>query len=158
MVVVEDVLHDRAAQADAAGVALATEGGGLPTLVRADERWLSRALDCLVANAVKFTPAGGRALVRVGSTADEVWVEVADTGPGIPEDEREQVFRRLYRGRAAVSGEVAGAGLGLAIARSVVEASGGTLVVVPHRDGEPGATLRMTLPGIDVRDDEVRLP
>lgn len=156
MVVVEDVLHERAAQAGAKGVDLTSRAEGLPVLVRADERWLSRALDCLVANAVKFAPAGGEVLVSVGSSAESVWVEVADTGPGIPADEQEQVFRRLYRGRAAVRDEIPGTGLGLAIARSVVEACDGTLAVVPTGEGESGARLRMTLPALQV-DDEVRL-
>jgi len=156
MVVVENVVHDHAPAARAAGVSLTCDATGLPILVRADERWLGRAVDCLVSNAVKFTPSGGHVEIAAGWRAGEVWLEVADTGPGIPEHERERVFGRLSRGSTAIVEEVQGAGLGLAIARSVVESSGGTLVVVPPGPGEPGARLRMTLPDLDA-DDEVRL-
>lgn len=149
MVVVENVVHDFGPAARAAGVSLTSDASGLPILVRADERWLGRAVDCLVSNAVKFTPAGGHVGVAAGLSAGEVWLEVSDSGPGIPEEERERIFGRLSRGSAAIAGEVPGAGLGLAIARAVVEASGGTLTVVPTPLGAPGARLRMTLPGLD---------
>ncbi|WP_243058251.1 PAS domain-containing sensor histidine kinase [Nocardioides sp. SR21] len=145
-VVIENVVHEYRAAAVAVGVDLLAETSDVPILVRADEHWLTRAIDPLVANAVKFTPRGGRAVITAGWTPGEVWLEVADTGPGIPEEEWEQVFDRLHRGAAAVEAEVPGAGLGLAIARSVVHASGGTLAVVPSREG---ARLRMTLPGMD---------
>jgi two-component system, LuxR family, sensor kinase FixL len=148
-VVVENAVHDHGPSARAAGLDLTTDANGLPLLVRADERWLGRAVDCLVSNAVKFTPRGGVVAISAGWGDGTVWLEVTDTGPGIAEEERERVFGRLSRGSAAVRGEVPGAGLGLAIARSVVEASGGTLVVVPPMPGETGARLRMTLPGLD---------
>lgn len=146
MVVVENAVHEYQPAAVAAGVELVAESSEVPIMVRAEEHWLARAVDPLVANAVKFTPAGGCVVVSAGWAPGEVWLEVADTGPGIPEEEREQVFERLHRGAAAVEGEVQGAGLGLAIARSVVQASGGTLAVVPSAQG---ARLRMTLPGMD---------
>lgn len=145
-VVIENVVHEHRAAAVAAGVDLRADATDVPILVRADEHWLARAIDPLVANAVKFTPRGGRAEITAGWGPGEAWLEVTDTGPGIPETEWEQVFDRLHRGAAAVEGEVQGAGLGLAIARSVVQASGGTLAVVPSNEG---ARLRMTLPGVD---------
>jgi len=156
MVVLENAVHEYAPVAAAAGVTLTADASGLPILVRADERWLGRAVDCLVSNAVKFTPDGGRVEVAAGCGPGTAWLEVSDTGPGIPEEERERIFGRLSRGSAAIADQVPGAGLGLAIARSVVEASGGTLVVVPPREGEAGARLRLTLPSLD-GIDEVRL-
>ncbi|MBA2956595.1 PAS domain S-box protein [Nocardioides sp. MAH-18] len=150
MVVVENVVHDYGPAARTAGLTLVADATGLPILVRADERWLNRAVDCLVANAVKFTPAGGTVEVSAGWASGGAWLEVADTGPGIPQEERERIFGRLSRGAAAIAGEVPGAGLGLPIARSVVESCGGQLVVVPPEPGEVGARLRMTLPGLDL--------
>lgn len=149
MVVVENAVHDFGPAARAAGLSLTADVSGLPILVRADERWLGRAVDCLVANAVKFTPEGGAIEISAGWGGGTVWLEVVDTGPGIPEEERERIFGRLSRGSAAIANEVPGAGLGLAIARSVVESSGGTLAAVPPEPGRAGARLRMTLPGLD---------
>jgi signal transduction histidine kinase len=70
-----------------------------------------------------------------------ILVEVADRGPGVPEDEREHIFERFHRGRAA--GTEHGFGLGLAIGRELAERMGGTLVLA---DAGPGARFRLTLP------------
>jgi signal transduction histidine kinase len=78
----------------------------------------------LVDNALRYTPAGGRVQVRVARDGDRARVEVADTGPGIPAEERERVFDRFYRGRNAPAG---GSGLGLAIVRQVATLHGGEI-------------------------------
>ena len=77
---------------------------------------LRTLLDNLVANAVRYTPAGGRVDVRCGVDEQDVWLEVQDNGPGIPLQERERVFDRFYRraGQAA-----SGSGLGLAIVQAI---------------------------------------
>lgn len=80
----------------------------------------------LVDNALRYTPPGGSVEVRVGPDGDQALVEVADSGPGIPEEERERVFDRFYRGRQAPSG---GSGLGLAIVRQVVTLHGGSITL-----------------------------
>ena len=80
----------------------------------------------LVDNALRYTPAGGSVKVRVWPDGDEARVEVADTGPGIPEEERERVFDRFYRGRSAPAG---GSGLGLAIVKQVATLHGGSIVL-----------------------------
>jgi PAS domain S-box-containing protein len=143
LVVVENTVHTYLPRATAAGLELRSDHSALPVLVRADEGWLGRAVDCLVSNALKFTPPGGAVHVGAGEDDGLAWLEVSDTGPGIELDESEHVFRRLYRGRAAVAAEKPGAGIGLAIARSVVESCGGTLVVIAD---PAGARLRITLP------------
>ena len=71
------------------------------------------------------------------------------TRPASRRAEQERFFARLQRGSTAILAEAPGAGLGPAFARSVVEASGGALVVVPTPPGESGARLRLTLPGLD---------
>ena len=91
---------------------------------------IMRVLDNLLANALRHTPAGGR--VSVGA-ADEgpgmVAFEVADTGEGIAPDDLPRVFERFYRGEKSRSRASGGAGLGLAIARGIVEAHGGSIAV-----------------------------
>jgi two-component system sensor histidine kinase MprB len=110
---------------------------GTPTLVHGDPDALERAVANLVDNAVKWSPPGG----RIGITVDAGVVEVADTGPGIPDGDRAFVFDRFYRSPAARS--YPGSGLGLAIVRQVAGAHGGTAEALPR---EGGALLRLTLP------------
>ena len=117
--------------------------GSLDMGVRADPQKLRQALDNLVANALKFTPRGGRVTVRVSREGEAVVFEISDTGPGIPAAERDTIFDRYKqgaRGRAA-----GGAGLGLAIARGIAEAHHGTIAVATGDAG--GAAFRMVLPG-----------
>lgn len=100
----------------------------------------------LVSNALRHTPAGGRVVLRVGADDGGASFTVTDTGPGIPEDERDLVFRKYYRG----SSEAPGTGLGLAIARETVLLHGGRIRLL----GDPvegGASFRVTLP-FDSRD------
>lgn len=123
-------------------VALAFDGT-LDLEVRADPQKLRQALDNLVANALKFTPRGGRVRVKVWREEGRPIFEIADTGPGIAAAERETIFDRYQqgtRGRAA-----GGAGLGLAIARGIAEAHHGTIDVTTSDLG--GAAFRIVLPG-----------
>ena len=121
--------------------------GLLDQVVKIDPQKLRQAIDNLVANALKFTPRGGRVRMRVARDRDNngtsfVIFEVADTGPGIPVAERANIFDRYKqgaRGRAA-----GGAGLGLAIARGIAEAHGGTISVETGDLG--GAAFRIALP------------
>lgn len=108
-----------------------------PTLVHGDPDALERAVANLVDNAVKWSPPGGR--IRISVEAGTI--EVADTGPGIPDSDLAFVFDRFYRSPAARAHP--GSGLGLAIVRQVAEAHGGTAEAVPCRSG---ALLRLTLP------------
>jgi signal transduction histidine kinase len=75
-----------------------------------------------VANALRYTPRGGRVLVSVGARADGVDVRVADNGAGMSEEELPRIFDRFYKGPGS-----SGSGLGLTIARGLVEAHGGTI-------------------------------
>jgi signal transduction histidine kinase len=103
----------------------------------------------LLANAVKFTPKGGK--VRLGiEKSDRLRVTVSDTGPGIPADQHDRVFRRFTQVRAAPGG----AGLGLYIARRIVEAHGGE-IGVKSRPGR-GSTFFFTLPTQSVEEKRDR--
>jgi len=140
--VVEPMLRVFSPVATRRRVALVFDGS-LEMGLRADPQKLRQALDNLVANAVKFTPRGGRVVVRVSREGENVVFEISDTGPGIPAAEREGIFDRYKqgaRGRAA-----GGAGLGLAIARGIAEAHHGTIAVSTGDAG--GAAFRLVLPG-----------
>jgi signal transduction histidine kinase len=111
-------------------------------LVRADAGLLERVIANLVDNARRFAPAG--VPVRVESSYDEnaVRVHVVDTGPGVPEEDRERIFTPFQRlGDNRSDG---GAGLGLAIARGFAEAMAGT--VLPSETPGGGLTMTVTLP------------
>ena len=108
----------------------------------ADPELLRLALTNLVHNAIKYTPPGGAIRLRVRSSPDAATIEVCDTGPGIPVEERELIFERFYRLHAARSS--AGAGLGLAIARWAVTANNGRIAVESGSAG--GSVFRIVLP------------
>ena len=117
----------------------------LPEL-RADERRLQQVLAGLLSNAVKFTPAGGE--VTVGAALDpagDLLLHVTDTGIGIPAADLERVFEPFIQLDASLSRRFQGAGLGLYVARALVEAHGGRLRLL----SEPGAGTRaeIALPG-----------
>ncbi len=113
-----------ASRAEQAGLRLEISVPQAELAVRADEGRLRAALESPLDNALKFTPAGGT--VQVGAHADgrEALVWIADDGPGIPAADRDRVFERFYRARAAA--DTPGSGLGLAIARAAAEACGGS--------------------------------
>ncbi|MGO4678336.1 sensor histidine kinase [Microbacterium sp. 2MCAF23] len=144
LLVAEAVLAARIAGAEHAWV---MELGEDPALVRGDAADLRRVVDNLLANARVHTPAGTTVRVRLdevrtGQTAGSVRLTVSDDGPGLPDAVRETVFERFARGETSRSREGGGTGLGMAIAKAVVEAHGGAIAV-----GEgPGATFVVTLP------------
>lgn len=109
--------------------------------VEGDQDLLFLALHNLVENAVKFTGAGDTVEVRAFEEGDGVVVEVADTGPGIPEAELPHVWEELYRAQAARS--VQGTGLGLALVRAVVARHGGTAGVRSRVDQGTVFTVRL---------------
>src|SRR2546421_2615235 len=111
--------------------------------VEADPEKLRSIIDNLLGNAVKFTPTGGTIRVLTRAAEREAMVDVIDTGPGVPLEERESIFDSFFRGRAKESGRIEGTGLGLAIAREFVEAHGGRISVVSETSG---GHFRVTLP------------
>jgi signal transduction histidine kinase len=97
----------------------------------------------LVDNAVRYSPRPGHVALRAGRSGPSVTIEVDDDGPGIPEDDLERVFERFYRGDGR-TGADGGAGLGLAIARWIVELHGGTIRA--ERREPHGSRMVVTLP------------
>jgi signal transduction histidine kinase len=125
--VVARVLSEIDMAGRAGGVALRDELGiGLPP-VDADAERIHQVLFNLVDNAVRFTPPGGSVTVRAEQRDDAVRIDVTDTGVGIAPEHLPRLFERFYRVDPARSRGAGGTGIGLAIARSVVEAHGGQL-------------------------------
>jgi two-component system sensor histidine kinase GlrK len=131
--------HQLAAQAKVQKIELDVE----PVTVWADASKLRSIIDNLVGNAVKFTPANGVISVSARSSGEHATIDVADSGPGVPLEEREEIFEAFFRGRAGAHGRAEGTGLGLAIAREFTEAHGGRIEVVA---GSRGGHFRVTLP------------
>jgi signal transduction histidine kinase len=129
--------------AEAKGLKLTFERVGDTTVFGEADR-LSQLLDNLVSNAVKFTPEGGLVSVRVVAEPDAVVIEVADSGIGIPASEQERLFDRFFRASTAVSRQIPGTGLGLHIARAIVDAHSGRIAVSSNED--LGTTFRVELP------------
>lgn len=114
--------------------------------VRMDALRIGRALNNLVANALRHTPQGGVVTARASSTGKMITVEITDTGEGIPAEELPYIFERFYRGDPSRSHTTGGAGLGLAIARGIIEAHGGQIAV--ESETGKGARFFFTLPRI----------
>jgi two-component system sensor histidine kinase BaeS len=116
------------ASADAAGITLGLSADS-PVVTTVDPARIRQALGNLVANAVKFTPAGGS--VGVSVRRDNGWIElaVADNGPGIAAEHLPHLFNRFYRADPSRSRSTGGSGLGLAITKHLAEAHGGTVAV-----------------------------
>jgi two-component system, OmpR family, phosphate regulon sensor histidine kinase PhoR len=109
------------------GVALAETQPDLAAWV--DEEGLAQLLDNLVDNAIKYTPGGGRITVRWRAFDASIWLEVEDTGIGIPEAQLPRVFERFYRVDRARSRELGGTGLGLAIVKHLAQGMRGNVTV-----------------------------
>jgi PAS domain S-box-containing protein len=128
--------------ASAASLALETEVTSESPAVLADTARVQQVLSNLVGNAIKFTPAGGRVVLRAESLArSEVRFAVADTGPGIPPENLPHVFGQYWQGRRT---DRRGIGLGLAIAKGIVEAHGGRIWVESQLGS--GSNFYFTLP------------
>ncbi|MHB8659143.1 MAG: sensor histidine kinase [Solirubrobacteraceae bacterium] len=130
-------------EADAKGVAVRADVpiGLLPA--RANPEKLQRVLFNLIQNAIRHTPADGSVVVRAVPVATGIEIEVADDGDGIAPDERDRVFTAFYRGGAGSARTGAGAGLGLAVSRAIVEAHGGRIWLP---EATVGTRVRFSLP------------
>ncbi len=112
-----------------------------PPTINIDRDRLLQALGNLVGNAIKFTPQGGRVEVQVTRAGDDIRFEVRDTGPGIPAKQLPHLFDRFWQARHSGRHSV---GLGLAIAKGIVEAHGGR-IWVESEEGS-GARFFVTVP------------
>ncbi len=134
-----------AAETDARGIHLETNmQGALPT-IQADPDRIAQVLVNLLANAVYYTPDGGRISVSASCVDGDIVVSLTDSGPGISEEDLPHVFDRFYRTDRARDRATGGTGLGLAIARGIITAHKGSIWV----ESEPGlgTTFTFSLPG-----------
>jgi two-component system sensor histidine kinase GlrK len=109
----------------------------------ADRGKIRLILENLLSNAIKYSPRGGVIYLRALANGDELILEVADCGPGVPMEERARIFEAFYTGRAP-GGHVRGTGIGLSVVNEFVNVHQGTIELV---DGEfPGAHFRVRMP------------
>jgi two-component system, OmpR family, sensor histidine kinase VicK len=129
------------------------EGGGYAEI---DRQRIEQAVLILVDNAAKYGPRGGTVTLASFVRSGELHISVEDRGPGIPKDELPRIFERFYRLDKARSRQLGGTGLGLPIARTIVEAHGGHVEAVSHL-GE-GTKITLCLPllsGLRQREGKV---
>ncbi|MBI1356819.1 MAG: HAMP domain-containing protein [Acidobacteria bacterium] len=141
---VEEACIESKPLAQANGLLLATSISHGPVYVAGDSQALRRLWLILIDNAVKFTPSGGTINVEVKAAGTSAVVVVRDTGCGIPPQELDLIFDRFYRVDKARERDKGGAGLGLAIARWIVDVHGGTI----RAESQPGqgASFAVVLP------------
>jgi signal transduction histidine kinase len=111
----------------------------------------------LIDNAVKYTPPGGAVTVSLAKAGDAVRLKVADTGPGVPPEKRDQMFRKFER-LGAERGSAEGHGLGLSIVAKLVELSGGKIQVADRDDATSGTVIIVDLPLGDGKGSPQRAP
>ena len=116
-----------------------------PAVVQVDPHRMTQVLTNLVGNAIKFSAPGSSVTVSVDRRDDEVRIAVRDRGPGIRPDQLESIFER-FRQVPDAAGNRTGTGLGLPIARGIVERSGGRIDVVSEFDA--GSTFTVVLPAV----------
>jgi signal transduction histidine kinase len=131
-------------QAQRQGVAIELEAPSDLPEAEADPGRIEQVLDNLMSNALRYTPAGGRLVLSAEANGDKVSLRVEDSGAGIPSEELPYIFERFYRADKARQRHEGETGLGLAIARSIVEAHGGS-VSVESALGK-GTTFTIALP------------
>jgi len=143
---IQDVIQEFGLQAKSADVELLIEPPQNPVSVYADIGLIQRVLENLVANALKFTPAGGSITIGISQSSDRVGVSVADTGTGIREEDLPRIFDRFFRAEQGEESSATSTGLGLAIAKRILELHG-SRISVTSRISE-GTRFEFDLPGV----------
>jgi signal transduction histidine kinase len=137
----ERVAAAHAPQAQKSGISLRVDTAPDLPDVDMDSDRMAQVLDNLIANALRYTPAGGQIQLSAARSAVGVQIVVQDEGTGVPPDELPWIFERFYRGDRSRQRHEGGAGLGLAIARSIVEQHGGSI----RAENTPGEGLRVII-------------
>jgi len=110
----------------------------------ADRGKIRLILDNLLSNAIKFTPRGGTIAIHARAERDQLVLDVVDSGPGIPAEERNRIFEAFYQGKTPQGGHVKGTGIGLSVVTEFVNAHGGSIEILEAKAG--GAHFRVRLP------------
>ncbi|MBO5524019.1 MAG: ATP-binding protein, partial [Roseburia sp.] len=112
-----------------------------------DGKWICEAFLNVLENAVKYSKAGSKITLRMIKMTVFLRIEIEDEGIGIPKSEWHQIFKRFYRGKAKEIQETAGSGVGLYLAREIVNRHGGTLTVAAsHNEKGEGSCFVFQLP------------
>jgi signal transduction histidine kinase len=141
--VLRDTIEAARLGALAQSVSLSLRSEPLP-VIPGDAARLAQLTDNLVGNAIKFTPPGGRVVVRAEVLDGDVELVVSDSGIGISEADQARIFDAFYRAVDVGERPIPGTGLGLAISKAIVDGHGGT-IAVESREGE-GSSFRVRLP------------
>ncbi len=141
-------------QADEKSIQLALNAPESVPDILGDEARLGQVFTNLIGNAIKFTPNNGEVNVKVEADGNLLHVEVIDTGPGIPPEERQKIFDKFYQLSDISTRQQGGSGLGLSISKSIVEAHGGKLWIDDGTQGK-GSNFQFVLPLIR-EDDNVK--
>jgi signal transduction histidine kinase len=144
--IASEVVQNASSRAAEKAIDLRFTHSGTP-IVYGDAHLLRQLVGNLVDNAIKFSE-GGTVDVRVGNNPNSAWIEVADSGPGISEEELAHIFERFYRADKARSRVIPGTGLGLAIVRSIARVHGGEASAGRAPGG--GALFRVVLPRVQL--------
>jgi signal transduction histidine kinase len=129
---------------DRLGVRFVTESSAPGVRVRVDSDRLSQVMDNLLSNAAKFSPPGEIVRVSLSHRRGRLWVSVEDRGPGIATEFRSRLFEKFSQGGVKAARDASGTGLGLNIARAIVERLGGNIAFRPRPGG--GAIFSFDLP------------
>jgi two-component system, OmpR family, sensor histidine kinase VicK len=132
------------------------QAAGEPLAVRGDRDRLAQVIGNLLSNAIKYSPEGGVVEVTTEAIGDEAWIWVRDEGLGIPRAHQEQIFTKFFRGDVGRELGIAGTGLGLVLARQIVEAHGGQLGF--ESEVGRGSTFWLQLPASRSYDDNAPEP
>lgn len=142
--VVQAVLRELDPLLGQRGLQLVVQLSDAPLVAKVDPSRIHQAIRNVVANAIKFSPEGGRLQVQaIATAADECTISVADRGPGIPPGELESIFEAFVQSSKTKDGS-GGTGLGLAISRKIIEVHGGALCAENRAEG--GAVFRIRIP------------
>jgi signal transduction histidine kinase len=140
----QQIEADYKAQAEEKGIEFVLDLPPKVPVVQGDRDKIVLALHNLVGNALKYTPSGGKVEVTMEVGADELLIEVADTGIGISEEDAGHVFERFYRAKDPRVVKVTGSGLGLALSREILRLHGGDITL--ESEPENGSTFTVRLP------------
>ena len=146
--VVQNAINVVRPTADAKGIRIEPQLDNTPAMISGDANRLQQVIWNLLSNAVKFTNNGGRVTVKVTQANAAVEISVTDTGQGISREFMPYVFDRFSQADSTTTRHHGGLGLGLAIARHLVEIHGGTIRAASRGEGQ-GATFTITLPLLD---------
>ena len=122
------------------------------TMILGEGARLERVFENLIDNALSFSPDAGRIAISAIREQNELVIRVEDEGPGVPEEAREDVFRRFHSVRPDTDSFGQHSGLGLAIARTIVEGHQGSIVVDSREDRLGGARFVVRLPLADITE------